>query len=286
MRKISNSEVSTWLHCKRKYFYEYVLDLEPRVQSGPLTKGNIIHELLEQYYLEKMDDSPEDMCKAAIQTHINKLAIQPGVDILELAKIRDLVLAYTQHYMESDAERYEVIAVETKFAVPMIDDVFALAGTIDAIFLDKEDGTHVAVDHKSSYNFWTDDQAQISGQFVKYVYALRARGFNVKRFMVNQLRTRDLKPGNELFRRAWVRPSDNRIKAVIAQHVTVGSEIMEFRQNPVKETATPIYDKYGCSNCPFLFLCDSDTEGAPVDYLIQAEFQKKQSYGYNREAPE
>jgi hypothetical protein len=97
---------------------------------------------------------------------------------------------------------------------------------------------------------------------------------------------RDLKPGNEIFRRSWVRPSDTRIRATIAQHVQVGAEIMEFRANPIKEAAIPIYDKYGCSNCPFFQLCDSDTEGANLDHLIASEYQKRVSYGYNHEAPE
>jgi RecB family exonuclease len=286
VRKISNSEVATWLQCKRKYFYEYILDLEPKVLSAALTKGNILHAVLEAYYLEKMDGSSEDECRAAGNAVVTRLASQPGVDILELAKARDLAMAYFDHYMEADTDRYEIVAVETKFAVPMIEDVFSLAGTIDAIFLDKEDGTHVPVDHKSSYNFWTDEQAGISGQFVKYFYALGERGFNVKRFMINQLRTRELKPGNELFRRSWVRPTDTRIRNVIAQHVQVGSEIMEYRRDPVKAAAIPIFDKYLCSNCPFLSLCDSDSNGAPIEYMIEAEFQKKQSYGYNHEVPE
>lgn len=286
MRKISNSEANTWLQCRRKYFYGYIWDLEPKVQSGPLTKGTIIHAFLEEYYLAKMDGFPEDECRNAVTMLANRMAIDPSIDMLELMKTRDLVMAYFEHWSEKDNERYEVLAVETKFAVPMIDDVFALAGTIDVVFRDLEDGSVVPVDHKSSYNFWTDDQAASSGQFTKYIYAMRAQGHTVKRFMVNQLRTRDLKPGNEIFRRTWVRPSDTRIRATIAQHVQVGSEIMEFRANPVKEAAIPIYDKYGCSNCPFFQLCDSDTEGASLDHLIASEYQKRVSYGYNHEAPE
>jgi hypothetical protein len=246
----------------------------------------MIHAFLEEYYLAKMDGFPEDERRNAVQLLANRMAIDPSIDMLELMKTRDLVLGYLDHWAEKDDERYEVLAVETKFSVPMIDDIFSLAGTIDVIFRDLEDGSIVPVDHKSSYNFWTDDQAGISGQFLKYIYALRAQGHNVKRFMINQLRTRELKPGNELYRRTWIRPTDNRIRAAIAQHVQVGSEIMEFRKDPIKEAAIPIYDKYGCANCPFFQVCDSDTEGANTDHLIASEYQKRVNYGYNMEAPE
>jgi hypothetical protein len=246
----------------------------------------MIHAMLEQYYLEKMDGSDEATARQAMTPVVMEAANSGDLDILEVGKIRDLVEAYLNHYLMED-ERYEVVAVETKINIPMMEgeDGFSLAGTIDAIWLDRETETHVPVDHKSSYNFWTDEQAQISGQFPKYMYALRERGFNVKNFMINQIRTREVKNG-DLFKRLYIRPSDTRIRNIIAQHVMVGSEIMEFRRNPIKEATIPIYDKYGCAHCPFLSLCDSDSEGAPTEYMIEAEFQVKKNYGYNMEKPE
>jgi hypothetical protein len=283
MRKISNSETASWLNCRRKYYYEYQMDLEPKVQSGPLNKGTLIHSLLEEYYLAKMEGLSEVDRRAAVSGKLMLLASNPGSDIVEMGKTHALVGAYFDRWAEEDDERYEVLAVETKFSVPMVDGLFSMAGTIDAVFRDLNDGSIVPVDHKSSYNFWTDEQSAISGQFVKYVYAMRAMGHDVKRFMINQLRTRELKAGNELFRRSWVRPTDIRIGAAVEQHINTGLEIMDFRKVPNKSKAIPIYDKYLCSNCSFLQLCDSDSEGAPVEHLIMSEFQKKQSYGYNKE---
>lgn len=279
MRKISNSEVATFLYCKRKYWYEYMMDLEPKVLSGPISKGVLIHSILEQYYLAKMDNESEDECRRQAYTPLVEAVGQPDADLAELGKIRSLSDAYFDKY-ESDDNKYDVIAVETKLSIPLIEDQFSLAGTIDAIFQDKEDGSIIPVDHKSSYNFWTDDQLTISGQFVKYMYATRARGYDVKKFMVNQIRTRDMKPGNELFRRSWVIPSEKRIRAVMAQHLMIGAEIMEFRRRNEKADAVPIFDKYNCSNCPFLQLCDSDTEGVPTEYMIEQNYAKRESYGY------
>jgi hypothetical protein len=285
LRKISNSETASWLHCRRKYYYEYQLDLEPKEQSSALSKGTFIHELLEEYYLAKMDGLAESDRRDAVLQRVMAAGSIPGSDIAMIGTVHNLVNSYLDRWAEEDDERYDVLAVETKFAVPMMEDLFLMAGTIDAIFYDKEDNSIVPVDHKSSYNFWTEDQAAISGQFLKYVYAMRAQGHRVNRFMINQLRTRDLKPGNDLFRRTWLRPTDTRIRAAVGQHLQVGMEIMEFRANPIKESAIPIFDKYGCANCSFFGLCDSEAEGAPVEHLIMSEYQKKKHYGYNKEIP-
>lgn len=289
MRRISNSEASTWMHCKRQYYYEYLLDLEPKQFSGPLAKGILVHNVLEQYYLEKMDGSDEQQCRNAAYAVLSAEAGNPESDIAEILKIKAWVEGYFDKYAEADEQRYEVIGVETEFNIPLTED-FSLVGRVDALFLDKEDGRFVAVDHKTSYNFWSEDQLQVSGQFVKYTAGLRDRGFDVKAFMVNQLRTRELKPGNEIYRRAFVRPTDRRLRAVLDQHIRVGQEIVDFRAaadyapNP-KELAYPIFDKHGCANCSFFALCDSDTEGAPTEHLIAQNYQVKKFYGYNKEEP-
>lgn len=283
MRNISNSEVNTWLHCRRRYYYEYILDLEPKAFSDPLANGILVHSILESYYIAKQDELSEEDCREAAMTPLKYAANASGANLENIVKMRNLALAYFEKYAEED-ERFEVMAVETEFSVPIIEgeNGFALAGTIDVVFSDRETGDIIPVDHKSSYNFWTDDQASITGQFVKYVYALRAKGFNVDRFMINQLRTREVKNG-DLFRRMYVRPTEPRIRSVVAQHVNAGAEIMEFRKDPVKERTIPIYDKFGCSSCSFFQVCNSDAEGTSTDVLLATEFQTKQHYGYNKE---
>lgn len=283
MRNISNSEVASWLKCQRKYHYEYILDLEPKVLSGPILKGNLIHAMLEAYYLGKMDSYTEEECRQAAQHVVNLEVMKRDCNIAELGKTRDLVMAYFDCFATDDDLRYEVIGVETKFKVPIPEYGFNIVGTIDLVLRDMEDNKYIGVDHKSSYNFWTDDQIQVSGQFPKYMFGLRNRGFDVKSFMVNQIRTREFKSGNELFRRTMIRPSDKRIAAVIQQHFNAGQQIMNYRADPDKNKTIPIYDKFLCANCPFFSLCDSDTEGAPIQHLIATDYQEHEDYGYNKE---
>jgi hypothetical protein len=284
MRFISNSEVAAWLQCRKKYYYEYVLDLEPKKQSDAISKGVLYHAMLEQYYAGKSMGYSEEECREAAMEPMMLAAQSQFADMVELGKGRDLIYGYFDHYMEND-ERYKVYAVETKMKLDLSDE-FALVGTIDLVWQDMEDGKFIAVDHKSSYNFWTDEQASISGQFVKYVAILRSVGLDVKGAMVNQIRTRPLKDPapTALYQRAWVLPKEPRLRSVLKQHMDAGTEIMAFRSGQSDIEIVPIFDKYICSNCPFLPLCDSESNGAPIAYQIQADYQKRTSYGYNSDS--
>lgn len=284
MRFISNSEIASWLQCRKKYYYEYVLDLEPKKQSDAINKGVLIHAMLEGYYAGKSLGWSDNECRDASMEPLMIAAQAEFSDMVELGIVRELVMTYFNHYMEADDARYRVHAVETKMKADLSDD-FAMVGTVDLIWQDSVDGRYLMVDHKSSYNFWTDEQAAISGQFVKYAYLGRDAGLDVKGVMVNQIRTRPLKtPTAEmLFKRAWVLPSDIKIRNVMKQHIQASGEITEFRNAEAWKynAAVPIYDKYICSNCPFLPLCDSESNGAPIAYQIQADYRQRTGYGYN-----
>lgn len=281
MRLISNSEVESWLTCRRKYWWEYFHELEPKVLSDPLTKGTLIHAMLEGYYAGKQLQWDEEDCVEAAMQPLIEAAAAPFADIAELGQIRSLVEAYFEHYREAD-EKYEVYAVETKAKADLTDD-FAVVGTIDLIVRDMTDGKYEIWDHKSSYNFWTQEQADISGQFPKYEYIVRSMGLDVKASVINQIRTRKLKEGNELFRRVSPAITGPKIERIMDQHLRASTEIMEWRENPDKGALIPLNSKYICGGCNFLDLCSADLSGAPVKYLVASQYQKKTSYGYNKE---
>jgi len=50
MRKISNSEVSSWLACRNQYRYAFDLDLEPIKTKDTLSRGVEGHKILAVYY--------------------------------------------------------------------------------------------------------------------------------------------------------------------------------------------------------------------------------------------
>lgn len=279
-RLISNSEVSSWLTCQRMYFFEYVLDLEPKKTSEPITKGVIIHSALEEYYIAKSEGLDEEECRQSARQAIIRALSTDLMDVAEIGSIDSLVTGYFNHYTEDD-DRYRVHAVEAKYALALSEE-YSLPGTIDLIWQDLEDGRYIIVDHKSSYNFFSEDAISTLGQVPKYIAILRSMGLDVKYGMLNQLRTRPLKEGNELYRRSIVKPTPSKIRAALDQHVKASEMILDYRKNigPVSDTI-PVLNKMTCGNCKFLSLCDSTLEGAPIKYQIQQDYKPRTSYGYN-----
>jgi CRISPR/Cas system-associated exonuclease Cas4 (RecB family) len=278
---ISNSEVSSWLHCTRKYYYEYFLNIEPKQLSEPLTKGTFIHAILEEYYAAKQLGMEEGDCRAAALQVVMDAAALPDANMVDIGQTRDLVFGYFDKYHVDD-EIYEIVAVESKYKADLSPE-FALVGTIDLVLRNKFTGKVIGVDHKSTYNFWTPDQCQTAGQFVKYIVLLRYAGIDINTFMVNQLRTRNVKNG-DLWQRAFIHPTEARISNVMKQHIAASEKIMKFRaMGSPKELTVPVYDKYACSNCSFLPLCDSDTEGVNIDFQVASDYQPRTGYGYNEE---
>ncbi|HXW76329.1 MAG TPA: ATP-dependent DNA helicase, partial [Candidatus Eremiobacteraceae bacterium] len=51
---VSPTSINTYLQCPRRYFYQYVLALEPHVDEDNMTLGNILHEALHGFHAVEM----------------------------------------------------------------------------------------------------------------------------------------------------------------------------------------------------------------------------------------
>lgn len=279
-RLISNSEITTWLTCRRRYYYEYVLNIEPKVFSEPINQGILIHAILEEYYAAKALGLPEEDCRHNADEPISVALDRGDLDIAVLLKTRSLMERYFNYYEEED-KQYEIYAVESKLS-KQLDPKFNMVGTVDLIWRDINTDTYYVVDHKSSYNFWTDDQASISGQMPKYVILGKELGINVTTAMVNQIRTREMKStnGKDYFKRAYVKPNDHRLRDVEQQHRNASKEIIAFREGEDGSEPVPIYNKFYCSNCPYLDLCQATADGTDLTYIVKHNYKTRQGYGY------
>jgi transcriptional regulator with XRE-family HTH domain len=173
-KKLTNSEVSTWLRCRRKWWLAFYRQLiYGQVDYfGPRSIGNRVHRALEVYYRDGTD--PRAALEQAIADDWNAIVTQlanRGIDIVDAdvsqAKFSDatqLERAMVQGYMEWLAEsgedaKYEPISAEQAVAVPLAGEVAGehveviALGKMDARFRRTSDGATLFVDHKtvSSY---------------------------------------------------------------------------------------------------------------------------------------
>lgn len=124
---LSKSEIGVLRRCPRRYQYEYILGRTPAAGSGIEAQwGTALHRGLEVWYLEqRTEDAPDKRQDWALR-HALDAALTPAADYAPpadpyaKAALRAMLRAYAAVWGPSDAERYEVVAVELPFDLPVL----------------------------------------------------------------------------------------------------------------------------------------------------------------------
>lgn len=281
-RVISNSEVSNWNSCKAKYRYYHDLKLEPVHKSDSLSLGITLHNCLENYY------------RAILQGKTRQEALEASFYVIQQTMLKDAVIAQRAYLMlegyfavyADEASGWKILAVEQDYRIPLTSD-YTYVMKLDLLVQDLSDLKIKIVDHKSTYDFWSEDDFALNMQFPKYIGALRFNNIKVDEIIVNQLRTRSLKaPKTEdLFRRTPLKYADFTIRQALQEQIVASQQIAAYRALPEpqrKQQATRIANRMMCRMCGVKALCIGEFNGANIDYLISSEFQRNTyDEGYN-----
>lgn len=196
-RSISHSRVDSFLTCRRKDYYSYVLRLTKKDGSAALGFGTASHRVLDVLYTYVLQSKT-----TAGQRRLLPKAIQAARD--EIARIeaegfegRDdrigLRALFEDWYFPNEPfvrKGFLVLGSEVAHNLKLTDDV-SYTFIVDLV-VKTPAGDIVVVDHKNQYDFLTEAEAKLLPQIPKYVGALRALGTDVAYGMYNQLRTRKL----------------------------------------------------------------------------------------------
>ncbi len=135
---ISKSEIAVLRRCPRRYFFEYVLNRTPAAGSGIAAEwGTALHRGLERLYLDTKEAAehgktlPEVLTPNLMAWRAASAALEPGTDAdgrpytppadpYARAALRAMLRAYAAVWEPDDAERYEVLAVELPFDLPVL----------------------------------------------------------------------------------------------------------------------------------------------------------------------
>lgn len=288
-RRISNSEVSTWLQCERKYYYAFDLNLTPRVGGQALTRGIIGHEVLATYYTVLMESGGNVVAAAnAADEHLRKLLAR-STESWEQELIMDCHRILGRYWEFAANDNWQILAVEKSYDIPMTDE-FTFAMRLD--ILADIGGEITLVDHKFVYDFWQQQVMDMNPQMPKYIGTLRNNGLNVSRAMINQLRTRTKKGGmtdEEMFKRAYIKPTQPEIREHMREHILAARQVTAHRSQPVEARERSVLrtmNKMNCNNCHFADLCKAQLMGGDVTYMLQYDYKQNDTYGYNVAATE
>lgn len=203
---VSVSQLQTFLSCKRKWQYNYIEGLKPRVERSYLTIGKLCHKGMQVAMQSAWKDQRSKLCEdytkrwkswldagveAMQDEFVDYYETVPHLDeeIPELEQMYiDAESVFRQAFEEFEPWKYEVItlcdkgkpipALELHFRVPC-PPTKGLHGYIDAILKDKETGFTWCVDYKFRKSLSPDEDEAFNIQNCVYAYACKKMGVDI-----------------------------------------------------------------------------------------------------------
>lgn len=132
------SKVRVFNECQRKFYYQYVRNLEPTGTSLPLFIGSMVHKAMEDWYGGM---SPDDVC-GMMSEHIRKEMHKKGIgrDSDELTKHTAMIQGMIAGYMEvfkDDLTDWNIIRTEQSFLLDT-DGNGPFISTLDTMLVGKK----------------------------------------------------------------------------------------------------------------------------------------------------
>ncbi len=286
MRNISNSEVTTWLTCRRMYHYAFMLNLAPKVTGTPLARGTLGHSYFQRYAEGRLDGMPHDTAvKSAEQVFPEAMAAGTTMDVvLETKYLCERYMKFHQGW-----SYWEILGTEQKYDLKVTDGI-SIPIRYDLYVREKSTDRKLLIDFKFAYDFWQPSEHDLNAQFPKYITVMNNAGVQVDGAALEEIRTRKLgaekasDPRN-LWRRTFYYPSVAKKRNTMKQHIAASLEIENYRSLPDKqrEDATiPVLNKHGaCKYCNFRDLCASELVGGEIAIAIEMGYTEN-TYGYNK----
>jgi len=168
-RVLTQSELSTWLRCRRKWWLGYYRKLRrKRYEGAPLSIGNLVHYGLEAWYRPSDRRHPSDAIRAKCEEMLGQYPDSTN-DILDCAELAGIMVEGYMEWLEAEGpdSDLEVVGAETPVEVQI--GAYRLRGKIDAPVVRRSDSLRLQLEHKTAQNL-TDipKTAQTNFQFLTY----------------------------------------------------------------------------------------------------------------------
>ena len=183
---ISNSELETFLRCRRMWGFESInrMNLRTRKPMPHLAfyTGEVVHKIMEQQVIlghkPDIDAILNEQEKVAEERYADIVGARWSTEERQLLQdSRELVTSIMNHYFRHWGSEnplgneFRYLKAEVTFRVPIPDTEHHLVGTIDGI-AERFDGTIYLVEHKTtSVGFPKPEELQVSRQLQAYTWA-------------------------------------------------------------------------------------------------------------------
>lgn len=283
MRHINQSELTTFLRCRRKWNWGYVRGLESPKYNTNLSTGSAVHAALQAHY---QDNDPFVALEEFWAPLLEGLS-PDDPSMAQVAKDVNLSSIMVEGYLEWLAvEAVDAgltpVAVEQKVEMLLTPDV-TLHGTLDLVMADP-DGNLWLIDHKTTASFEALVDRRLQLNFQLQTYAMLCEdyfGTAPAGASLNMLRkvkrTASAKPPFYKrepvhFNRHQLDAHRTQVLAILDDLRSVESDIADGKTS----RAYPVVDGDCSWKCPFLGVCaladdGSDIEGALNDLYVRRD---------------
>lgn len=300
--EISNSEIQTFKHCRRRWYLSYYRALQPKDRApshvGPLALGTRVHEALDRSY--KQDESFDNLLTiyAELVAEDTKKAWADGADIGEFDRECELGRRMLEGFQEWADETgfnadYELLDTEILLSAELIPDEVVLKGKIDMRMRRRSDGTIEIRDWKTTANFADfEGTAHMSEQVLTYMLLSRMnqepgdrpvdRG--VFTLLKKVRRTAAAKP--PFFKQVTVAHNENALKAFYWRLVGTARDMLRVKKaldagGDHLIEAYPTVSRECTWICPFFQYCYMMDDGSDYEQALADNFQKHNPYDYH-----
>ena len=190
-REWSPSAIDTWFSCKRKFLYQYILNLDAEEADNPMTVipaadiGNLAHHLMER--LAASHPGREEFGQLAADMFDTYLIARPPMDPFAGEREKKRFLRMMDSAWDHDPGRKVLLSEETMHSSHP--SGLTLYGRPDRVELD-ENGDGIVVDFKTGYKVMQEPNDPAScRQTLIYAWMLRQNGIPIKRCEYRYLRS-------------------------------------------------------------------------------------------------
>lgn len=310
MPSVSHSEVESYLRCKRAWYYSYIEGIEPIGTASNLVLGTAVHKLLETYYNvilaagDVWKDQVRAMPKAlrAAQEAYDQMIREGYEDSSEKRNtLHDLMFNFyfpNEPFMKAG---WRILAVEKEFKLEYDSELqLHFPFVVDLIALDP-DGKTVVIDHKTTWDFYNEEDTDFMTQIPKYIGALRALNYRIDYGYYNEIRTRKIKgtknkdgsyPGpqvDQVLNHLELKPNGVRVANTFKDQMTISRELQRLKSLPKEEVFEICYvttAKMISRSCSFKSLELAELNGRNIKLLLRSEYKPRERRVFNEVSEE
>lgn len=276
--RVSFSQVQTFLRCRLKWHYGYVLGLIPNEPDAAMEMGNYLHGKLDIYYqLYRQTTDPGELWDLLYPLVLEDLNMETGKNGEMIARSMKVLSRYVHEYSPLIDKDIKIVESELHFESSMVTPKgreFILEGYCDLLYWLA--GQLRVRDHKTTgkaNGFRKKGDTDYDMQQPTYIGGLRLIGYPVFRGEVNEIITFNYakysqEPLDKLMKVTPTFRSDHSIEVAMQWYGKVVDQMIEEEEFLASR-------EMGCKYCWYKDPCTLRQEGKDDAPVLRVAFREK-----------